>query len=181
MRLNKGNHIETFCVCVCVFFRVAWICQFGRAVSNVKVLPSILTRLWQFDSRGGHATKKGNKWVCNLPVYLGSCLVIACCDFYMHIMTFCHSTTNRHALKLVRFQSTLKMNGWYLNTSVVTVITYPTVIYLRLFGLSVFGARDKEKTTRSGLCMDHRWTLGPLSVCRILPLNETFCFPNLVK
>lgn len=176
MRLNKGNHIETFCVCVCYS-----VFPFVRSTVQWATSKSCPGSSHVFDSRGGHATKKGNKWVCNLPVYLGSCLVIACCDFYMHIMTFCHSASSRHALKLVRFQSTLKMNGWYLNTSAVTVITHPTVIYLRLFGLSVFGARDKEKTTRSGLCMDHRWTLGPLSVCWILPLNETFCFPNLVK
>lgn len=95
--------------------------------------------------------------VSDLPIHLGLGLVIARCAFYIHIVAFCHSTTNRRVRRLVLFRNTLKTYAGhmrcqlqtYLNTSVMMAISHPTVIYLWLFGLSAFGARDKEKTTRS--------------------------------
>lgn len=69
----------------------------------------------------------------------------------------------------------------YLNTSVMMAISHPTVIYPWLFGLLCVWGRGRGKERSFGLCTDHRGTLGLLSVCRILPQNETLCFSNLVK
>lgn len=102
---------------------------------------------------------------------------------------FCSSTRNGHVQRLVLFQNTLKTYAWcircqlqsYLNSSAMVAISHPTVIYLWLLSRFAFGASNKEKTTcwvYARIIVEH-WTL--LSVCWILLLNETFCFPNLVK
>lgn len=63
----------------------------------------------------------------------------------------------RTCVKAGSFQKRTKAYAWhmrrwlqtYLNTSVMMGISHPTVIYLlTLFGPSVFGAGDEEKTTR---------------------------------
>lgn len=106
-----------------------------------------------------------------------------------HHEFFCSSTRNGHVQRLVLFQNTLKTYAWcircqlqsYLNSSAMVAISHPTVIYLWLLSRFAFGASNKEKTTcwvYARIIVEH-WTL--LSVCWILLLNETFCFPNLVK
>lgn len=62
-------------------------------------------------------------------------------------------------------------DGYLTSDSDSSVIIWP---------LCVWG-KGQGKDHSFGLGMDHRGTLGLLSVCRILPQNETFCFPNLVK
>lgn len=100
-----------------------------------------------------------------------------------------HSGRKGHVWRLVLFQNTIKTYAWciscqlqpYLNSSATVAISHPTVIYRWLLSRSAFGERNKEKTTRwvcAQIIVEH-WTL--LSVCWILPLNETFCFHNLVK
>ncbi len=117
-------------------------------------------------SGAGNVNKRLEMRVSDLPIHLGSRLVIARCAFYIHIVEFCHSATNRRVRRLVLFQNTLKTYAWhmrcqlqtYLNTSVMMAISHLTVIYLWLFGLSAFGARDKEKTTLSvyaGIIEEH--------------------------
>lgn len=142
-------------------------------------------------SRAGNVNRRQEMSVSDLPIHLGSCFVIARCAFYIHIVEFCHSQCHKQTcVKAGSFPKhtknicmTYEMSAadFYLNTSVMMAISHPTVIYLWLFGLSAFGGRGQGKDHSFGLCMDHWGTLGLLSVCRILPQNETFYFPNLVK
>lgn len=62
-------------------------------------------------------------------------------------------------------------DGYLTSDNDLSVIIWP----LRVRG------KEQGKDHFLSLCMDHWGTLAPLSVCQILPQNETLYFPNLVK
>lgn len=62
-------------------------------------------------------------------------------------------------------------DSYLTSDSDLSVIIWPLCIW----------GKGQGKDHSLSLCMDHWGTLGLLSVSRILPKNETFYFPNLVK
>lgn len=168
-------------------FCSVWMTQISCSVSKQLIGSAHLIGIAQRSRLGPHGVR--NKCFCS-PDYLWllpqHCLLWFFSEYHEFVH---HSGRKGHVRRLVLFQNTVKTYAWciscqlqpYLNNSAMVAIAHPTVIYLWLLSRSAFGARNKEKTTRwvyAQIIVEH-WTL--LSVCWILPLNETFCFHNLVK
>lgn len=181
-----------------LLFHSVWIGQAGSVASCINVVSLFFTHPWHCAAEQGNVNYRPEMKHSHLP----KCILLHALSFHTVLLIFSYPTTHRiswsfattpqvdisvdwcfskthrkttyvqtHKTWAAGLTKNLCCDGYLASDSDLSVIIWPLCLW----------GKGQGKGHSFGLCTDHWGTLGPLSVCRLWPENETFYFPNLVK